>query len=54
MTYEQIENLRKKEFKRLCGVKPLVFAEMVSTLKQELPNRETEVVSQNSALKTSY
>ena len=37
MTYEQIKNLREKEFKRLCGVKPLVFEEMLSILKQELP-----------------
>jgi hypothetical protein len=37
MTYEQIENLQEKEFKRLCGVKPKLFNEMVDILKQELP-----------------
>ena len=37
MTYEQIKNLKETEFKRLCGVKPQIFEEMVSTLKQELP-----------------
>jgi hypothetical protein len=37
MTYEQIKNLREKEFKRLCGVKPQIFEEMVSVLKQDLP-----------------
>jgi hypothetical protein len=36
MTYEQIENLQEKEFKRLCGVKPKLFNEMVDILKQEL------------------
>lgn len=37
MTYEQIKNLREKEFKRLCGVKPQIFETMVSILKQDLP-----------------
>ena len=37
MTYKQLKNLKKTEFKRLCGVKPKIFEEMVSTLKQELP-----------------
>ena len=37
MTYEQIKNLREKEFKRLCGVKPQLFGEMVDVLKPELP-----------------
>ena len=37
MTYEQSKNLKETEFKRLCGVKPQIFEEMVSTLKQELP-----------------
>ena len=37
MTYEQIKNLREKEFKRLCGFKPQLFGEMVDVLKQELP-----------------
>ena len=37
MTYEQIKNLREKDFKRLCGVKPQLFEQMVEVLKQELP-----------------
>ena len=37
MTYKQIKNLRQQEFKRLCGVKPKLFQEMVGVLKQELP-----------------
>ena len=37
MTYEQIKNLSEKEFKRLCGVQPQLFQEMVDLLKQELP-----------------
>lgn len=39
MTYEQIKNLKEKEFKRLCGVKPKVFDEMVDILKQESPKQ---------------
>ena len=39
MTYEQIKNLKEKEFKRLCGVKPKMFDEMINILKQELPKR---------------
>ena len=37
MTYEQIKNLHEQEFKRLCGVKPKLFDEMVDILRQELP-----------------
>ena len=37
MTYKQIENLNEQEFKRLCGVKPKLFQEMVAVLKPELP-----------------
>ena len=39
MTYKQIKNLKEKEFRRLCGVKPKLFGEMVDVLKQELPKR---------------
>ena len=35
MTYKQIKNLEEKEFKRLCGVKPKLFDEMVEVLKEE-------------------
>ena len=37
MTYKQIENLNEQEFKRLCGVKPKLFQEMVEVLKPALP-----------------
>ena len=37
MTYEQIRNLSEKEFKRLCGVKPQLFEEMVGVLRQKVP-----------------
>jgi hypothetical protein len=40
MTYKQIKNLEEKEFKRLCGVKPQLFEEMVEVLKEKsLPGR---------------
>ena len=32
MTYRQIKNLEEKEFKRLWGVKPKLFEEMVEVL----------------------
>ena len=35
MTYKQIKNLGEKEFKRLCGVKPKLFDEMVEVLKDK-------------------
>lgn len=35
MTYKQIKNLREREFKRLFGVKPKVFEEMVEVLKEK-------------------
>ena len=37
MSYEQIEHLKESEFKRLCGVKPQIFGDMVRILKQDLP-----------------
>ena len=37
MTYNQFKNLKDSEFKRLCGVKPKLFEEMVAILRQELP-----------------
>ena len=38
MTYKQVKNLKDSEFKRLCGVKPQLFDEMVAILRQELPS----------------
>ena len=37
MTYKQVKNLKDSEFKRLCGVQPKLFEEMVAILRQELP-----------------
>lgn len=37
MTYEQIKNLKEKEFKRLCGVKPQLFEEMLEVLRKKTP-----------------
>ena len=37
MTYEQIKKLNAGDFKRLSGVKPTLFQEMVEVLKHELP-----------------
>lgn len=37
MTYKQVKNLKDSEFKRLCGVKPQLFDEMVAILRQKLP-----------------
>ena len=37
MTYQQIKNLKEQEFKRLCGVKPELFFEMVTVFKQDSP-----------------
>ena len=35
MSYKQVENLRPAEFKRLCGVSPEIFREMVKVIKAE-------------------
>jgi hypothetical protein len=35
MTYSQIKNLKPTEFKRLCGVYPETFKEMVKVLEAE-------------------
>jgi hypothetical protein len=40
MSYEQIKNLKEKEFKRLCGVKPKLFREMVEVLQARLPKQK--------------
>ena len=37
MSYKQIKNLGEKDFKRLCGVKPKIFLEMVEALKEKSP-----------------
>jgi hypothetical protein len=35
MTYEQVKNLKPTEFKRLCGVYPETFQEMVKVVVAE-------------------
>lgn len=37
MTYERNKHLTSSEFKRLCGVRPETFAQMVRVLKPSLP-----------------
>ena len=34
MTYQQIKTLKPEEFKRLCGVRPETFQEMVEVARQ--------------------
>lgn len=36
MTYEQLKNLKSKDFKRLCGVHPGTFTRMVEVLQPDL------------------
>ena len=47
MTYKQVKNLKEGEFKRLCGVKPRLFQEMVEILKQDYPSQNNEGDNQN-------
>ena len=35
MSYKQFENLKATEFKRLCGVTPEIFLEMVKVIAAE-------------------
>jgi hypothetical protein len=35
VSYKQVENLKPTEFKRLCGVTPATFQEMVKVLEAE-------------------
>jgi len=37
MTYEEIKQLKAPQLKRLCGVRPETFNEMVALAKQALP-----------------
>lgn len=34
MTYEQVKHLKPEQFKRLCGVRPETFKQMVVLLRQ--------------------
>jgi hypothetical protein len=35
VSYKQVENLKPTEFKRLCGVTPEIFMEMVKVIAAE-------------------
>lgn len=35
MTYEQVKNLKPEDFKRLCGVRPETFAQMVEVVQAQ-------------------
>lgn len=40
MTYEQVKNLKASEFKRLCGVRPETFAQMVEVVETHERNKK--------------
>lgn len=42
MTYKPIKNLTEKEFKRLCGVKPRLFDEMVEVQRARITQTKTK------------
>jgi hypothetical protein len=57
MTYEQIQDLRPETFKRLCGVHPETFAEMVTVLEAKArqkrkPGRPSKLSIPNQLLMT--
>jgi hypothetical protein len=35
MTYEQVKNLKSEDFKRLCGVRPDTFNEMLEVVRSQ-------------------
>lgn len=37
MTYQQVKHLKTEEFKRLCGVRPLTFTQMVEVVPERSP-----------------
>lgn len=42
MTYEQVKNLKPEDFKRLCGVRPETFTQMVEAVQtQSQPKQKT-------------
>lgn len=57
MTYEQVQHLKPEAFKRLCGVRPETFAEMVSVLEAKArrkgkPGRPSKLSIPNQLLMT--
>lgn len=42
MTYEQVKSLKSEDFKRLCGVRPETFRQMIEVVRsQSTPKRKT-------------
>lgn len=39
MIYEQVQHLKPEAFKRLCGVRPETFAEMVVVLEEKVRDK---------------
>ena len=57
MTYEQVQHLKPEAFKRLCGVRPETFAEMVTVLEEKArhkrkPGRPSKLSIPNQVLMT--
>ena len=56
MTYEQVKHLKLEEFKRLCGVRPETFAQMVRVLQdckqQQPPGRPSKLSLEDQVLMT--
>lgn len=56
MTYEQVKHLKSEDFKRLCGVRPETFNQMVAVMqqaKQQLkPGRPSKLSIEDQVLMT--
>lgn len=56
MTYEQVKHLKPAEFKRLCGIRPETFAQMVAVLDQgfqhKSPGRPSKLSLEDQLLLT--
>lgn len=57
MTYEQVQHLKPEAFKRLCGVRPATFREMVKVLEEKAqqkrkPGRPSKLSIENQLLMT--
>ena len=57
MTYEQVKNLKPEEFKRLCGVRPETFSQMLEVVrslaqKKQKPGRPGKISMEDQLLMT--
>jgi len=57
MTYEQVKNLKSEEFKRLCGVRPETFNQMLEVVrtlaqKKHKPGRPGKISMEDQLLMT--